>query len=210
MSAEQPHPVDCIEEFTPHPLNGPFAKRQRDCRQSFYRVPGYVGYVLQPHDPKVETLARLVDYGGQELSPCSLAVYENPLGGRICVSGYYPWDHLHSLSKNSQMKAMMRWLSRDRLPAYVASYHKANLWVREPDHGRIAIALLNSSFDAADGLDLTVATSAAEARVFDMQAKEHVIRASSTNGPYRHFMLPAIEPWTMRLVVVGGTESKVK
>ena len=203
MSAEQPHPVDCIEEFTAHPLNGPFVKRQRDCRQSFYRVSGYIGYVLKKHDPKVETLARLVDYGGKELSPCSMAVYENKLGGRICVSGYYPWDHLHSLSKNSQMKAVMRWLSRDRLPAYVASYHKVNLWAREPSRGRIALALLNASFDAADGLDLAVATSADEARVFDMQAKEHVIRASNTDGPYRRFVLPAVEPWTMRLVVVG-------
>jgi hypothetical protein len=210
MAAEQPHPVDCIEEFTAHPLNGPFGKRQRDCRQSFYRVPGYVGYVLKPHDPKVETLARLVDYAGQELSPCSMAIYENKLGGRICVSGYYPWDHLHSLSKNSQLKAVMRWLSRDRLPAYVASYHKVNLWVREPDRDRIAIALLNVSFDAADGLDLAVATSADEARVFDMQAKEHVIRASSTNGPYRRFVLPAVEPWAMRLVVVEGAHSEVK
>ncbi len=207
MSAEQPHPVDCIEEFTVHPLNGAFINRQRDCRQSFYRVSGYVGYVLKPHDPKVETLARLVDYGGQELSPCSMAIYENKLGGRLCVSGYYPWDHLHSLSKTSQMKAVMRWLSRDRLPAFVASYHKVNLWAREPDRGRIAIALLNASFDAADGLDLAVATSAEEAHVFDMQANEHVIRASNTNGPYRRFVLPRVEPWTMRLVVVGEPPS---
>ena len=47
MSAEQPHPVDCIEEFTAHPLNGQFANRQRDCRQSFYRVSGYIGYRLE-------------------------------------------------------------------------------------------------------------------------------------------------------------------
>jgi hypothetical protein len=210
MSAEQPHPVDCIEEFTSHPLNGPFMNRQRDCRQSFYRVSGYVGYVLKKHDPQVETLSRIVDYGGNELSPCSMAIFENKLGGRICVSGYYPWDHLHSLSKNSQMKAVMRWLSRDRLPAYVASYHKVNLWAREPNSGQTAVALLNASFDLATGLDLAIATSADEAHVFDMHAKEHVIRASSADGPYRRFVLPAVEPWTMRLVVVGGRQGEVK
>jgi len=203
MSAEQPHPVDCIEEFTAHPLNGPFVRRQRDCRQSFYRVSGSIGYVLRKHDSKVETLARLIDYGGKELSPCSLAIYENTLGGRICVSGYYPWDHLHSLSKNAQLKAVMRWLSRDRLPAYVASYHKVNLWVREPQDGRVALALLNASFDAATGLDLAIATTADEARVFDMQGKEQTVRAMSTDGPYRRFVLPAVEPWSVRLVVVG-------
>ena len=158
---------------------------------------------MKKHDPKVETLARLVDYGGKEVSPCSLAVYENKLGGRICVSGYYPWDHLHSLSKNSQMKAVMRWLSRDRLPAYVASYHKVNLWAREPSPGRIAIALLNASFDAADHLELAVATTADEALVYDMQGKGKVVRASQKDGPYRRFVLPSVEPWTMRLLVIG-------
>lgn len=210
MSAEQPHPVDCIEEFTPHPLNGPFARRQRDCRQSFYRVSGYVGYVLKKLDPKVETLARLVDYGGQEVSPCSMAVYENKLGGRICVSGYYPWDHLHSLSKNSQLKAVMRWLSRDHLPAYVASYHKVNLWAREPQDDRMALALLNASFDAASGLELALSTTAEEVRVFDMQAKEHLVRATNTDGPYRRFVLPPVEPWTLRLVVVGRAKPIVQ
>jgi hypothetical protein len=101
------------------------------------------------------------------------------------------------------MKAVMRWLSRDRLPAYVASYHKVNLWAREPDGGHIALALLNASFDAADGLDLAIATTTDEARVFDMQGKERVVRASHSDGPYRRFVLPAVEPWTMRLVVVG-------
>jgi hypothetical protein len=203
LSAEQPHPVDCIEEFTTHPLNGPLAGRQRDCRQSFYRVPGYVGYVLKPHDPKVETLARIVDYGGRELSPSCLAVFENALGGRICVSGYYPWDFLHSLSKTAQMKAVMRWLARDRLPAYVASYHKVNLWVREPSGGQRALALLNASFDPAEGLDLAVATGSDQARVFDMQGQEQSLRAVRTDGPYRRFVLPTIEPWSMRLAVVG-------
>jgi hypothetical protein len=203
MSAEQPHPVDCIEEFTAHPLNGSFAGRQRDCRQSFYRVSGYVGYVLKKHDPKVETLSRLVDYGGKEVSPSSLAVFENKQGGRICVSGYYPWDHLHSLSKGAQMKAVMRWLSRDRLPAYVASYHKVNLWVREPQRGQVAVALLNASFDTANRLELAVATTSDQLRVFDMEARDSLVAASKTDGPYRHFLLPAIEPWTMRLIVVG-------
>ena len=97
----------------------------------------------------------------------------------------------------------MRCLSRDRLPAWVASYHKVNLWAREPQGGRTVLALLNASFDAANGLELAIATTAAEARVYDMQAGEKIVRASKPDGPYRRFLLPAVEPWTMRLVVVG-------
>ena len=116
MTVEKALHEDCIEELTDHPLNAPFAGRQRDCRQSFYHVPGHV---LKLADAKAQTLARLVDYGGQEKAATSMAVFENRLGGRIAVCGYYPWSFLHNLSKSTQMKSVMRWLSRDRLPAYV-------------------------------------------------------------------------------------------
>jgi len=36
-----------------------------------------------------------------------------------------------------------------------------------------------------------------------MQGNDHVIRASPSDGPYRRFVLAAVEPWTMRLVIVG-------
>ena len=75
---------------------------------------------------------------------------------------------------------------------------------REPQGGRTVLALLNASFDAANGLELAIATTAAEARVYDMQAGEKIVRASKPDGPYRRFLLPAVEPWTMRLVVVGN------
>ena len=57
-----------------------------------------------------------------------------------------------------------------------------------------SLALLNASFDAANGLDLAIATTADEAHAFKMQGKEHVIRASHPDGPYRRFVLPAVEP----------------
>jgi hypothetical protein len=216
LSVEKTLPIDCIEEFTQHPLNGTFAGRQRDARQSFWHVPGYL---LKPVDPKAQTLARLVDYGGKEMAATSMAVYENRLGGRVCVCGYYPWTFLHSLSKTAQMKSVMRWLSREKLPAYVASYHKVNLWARqrptegaadgsanggaEGSAGGLAIALLNASFDPAEQLTLALLTTADTVRVFDMDGNEQTIRAGEGDGPYRHFVLPSVEAWSMRLVVVG-------
>jgi len=191
---------DCIEELTDHPLNATFAGRQRDCRQSFYHVPGHV---LKLADGKAQTLARLVDYGGLEKAATSMAVFENGSGGRIAVCGYYPWSFLHNLSKSSQMKAVMRWLSRDRLPAYVASFHKVNLWARQPDDGQLAVAMMNSSFDPAVELDLVLLTRSEQVRVFDMRGRETMVPAGRADGPYRHFTLPAIEPWSMRIVVAG-------
>jgi hypothetical protein len=198
LAVEQVLPIDCIEEFTAHPLNGAFAGRQRDARQSFWHVPGYL---LKPLDPKAETLARLVDYSGKEKSASSMAVFENRLGGRICVCGYHPWTFQYSLSKTAQMKSVMRWLSRDRLAAYVASYHKVSLWARQPSEGRLAVALLNASFDPADALTLALQTSSDTIQVFDMDGKEQIVHESGRDGPYRRFSLPRVEPWSMRLVV---------
>lgn len=198
VTVEQALHEDCIEELTDHPLNGPFAGRQRDCRQSFYHQPGHV---LKPAHPQMQTLARLVDYGGQEQAATSMALFENELGGRVVVCGYYPWSFLHNLSKSSQMKSVMRWLSRDQLPAYVGSFHKVNLWARPAADGPLAVALVNSSFDAAEQLELVLHTDHSTVTVFDMQGRAATVAGGPSDGPYRHFQIPAVEPWSMCLVV---------
>ncbi len=200
MAVENVVREDCIEELTDHPLNSPFAERQRDCRQSFYHVPGHL---LRLHDSQAQTLARLVDYAGQEQAATSMAVFENRAGGRIAVCGYYPWSFLHNLSKSSQMKSVMRWLSRDRLPAYVASFHKANVWVRPSADGSLCVSVVNSSFDPAKELTVALRTDCNKIRVFDMQGRESTVTASRSDGPYRHATLPTIEPWSMRLLVAA-------
>jgi len=200
MAVDQTLPADCIEEFTSHPMNGHLQGRQRDARQSFYHLPAYS---LRLADPSAQSLARLVDYAGREKAPSCLAVFENRLGGRVAVSGYFPWMFLHSYSKTAQMKSMMRWLSRDGLTAYVASFHKANVWAREPKPGELAVAIINSSFDPAQSMDVALRTPHQSARVFDMAGNQRSLQATRTDGPYQHFVLPTIEPWTMSLLICG-------
>jgi hypothetical protein len=189
---------DCMEQFTEHTLNTVFAGRRRDGRQSFWRCPAYA---FAPAAETCLSLARIIDYTYQEVAPCCLGVFENELGGRVCVTGYYPWNQLHNLSKSSQMKAIMRWLSRDTLPAYVGSFHRVNLWARVRENGGIAIALLNASLDAAEDIEICVLTSKDRMNVVDMQCRETQIDASKADGPYKRFVLPAVEPWRLRLAV---------
>ncbi|MGA2255837.1 MAG: hypothetical protein ABSG53_14420 [Thermoguttaceae bacterium] len=193
-------PIDCIEELSNHPLNAPFVGRQRDCRQSFNHA---AGFALRTIDPKAQMLARLVDYGGKEKATTSMAVFENRLGGRICVAGYFPWTFLHSLSKSAQMKSIARWLSKDQLPAYVASYHKVNLWARQPPSGCLAIALVNTSFDSADDLSLALLTRADQITVYDMEGKAQVVRVAGRDGPYHQFTLPHVPSWSACLVTTA-------
>ena len=119
----------------------------------------------------------------------------------MCVAGYFPWTFVQSLSKASQMKNIFRWLSNDALPAYVASYHKINLWARSLDDGRLAIALINTSFDPAESVTLMINTSSGSLEHYDDQCESRQIQCSSVDGPYRQFVLPTIELWRMRLVI---------
>ena len=126
--------------LTGDPLNGDFAGWQRDCRQSFWSE---TACVLEPVTPGARVLAEGIDYGGKPLGPL-MGAFENRLGGRIVACGYYPWHSLQTLAKTSQLKAICRWLSNDRLPAYLASYHKVPLWVRRDADGHPALFLLNA------------------------------------------------------------------
>lgn len=188
---------DCIEAFAEHPLNGPFAGRLRNGRQSFWRCPAFA---LKPTAKTTQPLARLVDYAGTELAPCCMGVFENRLGGRVCVAGCYPWTQLQNLSKSSQLKSVMRWLSKESLPAYVGSFHRVNLWVRPSEPGRLSVVLVNGYLDTAEDLTLLLRTDRQEVTVFDMECGKTPVRARRANGPYREFVLPSVGAWEMRLV----------
>jgi hypothetical protein len=189
---------DRIEKFAAHPLNGNLAGRKRDNRQSFWNSPGYT---LQPTGEKAETLSFLIDYTGQQVAPVTTGIFVNRLGGRVCVAGYYPWTFMGSLSKSSQVKAVFRWLSKDTLPGYIASFHRMNLWVRDAENGKISLAFTNSSFDAADKVVLMLKTGSRTIRVYDMSCRETVIQSTGGDGPYRKFVVPEVGPWQMRLAV---------
>ncbi|MCX6219645.1 MAG: hypothetical protein NTZ69_01500 [Bacteroidia bacterium] len=189
---------DRIEKFSNHPLNGEFAGRERDNRQSFWKSQAYT---LRKSDDKAQTLTTLIDYTGKEVSDCTMGVFENKLGGRICVAGYYPWIFMENLSKSSQMKAIFRWLSKDKLSGYIASFHKINLWIREPENGKIALAFTNSSFDPAKDIVLMLKTDNKTIKVYDMECKETIIQSSRTDGPYQRFVIPFVDSWQMRLML---------
>lgn len=191
------HDTDGIEELLPHALNGPHARRKRDCRQSFrwWNVPAAA---LIPASPVATPLSRLVDYAGAEMAACTAGVFENALGGRVCVAGYFPWTLLQTLPTSTQLKAIARWLSRDTLPAYVASYHKVNLWVREIDGG-LAVTMLNPSLDDACDIELRLRTAATTVTVYDMACSKTEIVCAGADGPYARFILPRLPSWQMVL-----------
>jgi hypothetical protein len=188
--------ADCIEELCVHPLNGAFAGRRRDGRQSFWKNPAGL---LGPLGLGAQPLSRLVDYAGKEVAGCAMGVFENALGGRICVSGYCPWTFLQNLSKSGQMKSVARWLSRDTLPLYVDSFHRISVWARPGEGGEMRFALVNASLDEAHDVSVLVRTGATCLKIVGQRLGESQATANGTDGPYRRFILPSMPAWTMVL-----------
>lgn len=108
---------------------------------------------------------------------------------------------MEDLSKSSQMKSVFRWLSKETLPGYIASFHRINLWIREPQEGKVALAFTNSSFDPAKNVILLLKTKSKTIKLYDMTCKETTIHASGTDGSYQKFVIPEVEPWQISLVV---------
>lgn len=188
---------DRIERLTAHTMNAPYAGRLRDNRQSFWKMPAYT---LQKTSKNAQLLSELVDYDDKIVGECTMGIFENELGGRICISGYYPWTFMGSQSKATQMKSVFRWLSKDTLPGYIASFHKINIWIRKTRNEATALSLSNSSFDTAENVELALLTGKSKIKIYDMNGSEQRVQSSGSDGSYAKFIIPKIDPWNILLV----------
>lgn len=195
FAARTPKEKDTIEQFTADPLNGSMAGWHRDCRPSFYPEPAWL---LDFLSPQARPLSEIIDFAPQNFGPTS-GVFENTLGGRVAVFGYYPWRSLQSAAKTAQLRRVCRWLSRDTLPAYVESYAKAALWCRRDAAGRPALLLLNASADTVTDLALHV-RDAASLDVIRAGEAPLTLTPASADGPYTQWRIPTLGPWEAALL----------
>jgi hypothetical protein len=193
---------DTMERFSDDPLNGRFAGRRRDCRPSFYPE---TAWLIEPLSPQSRPLSEIVDFTAKSFGPTS-GVFENRLGGRVAVFGYYPWRSLQSLAKTSQIKAVCRWLSRDALPACVASYAKAAVWCRRDPRGRQSVLLLNASLDPQPSIALLL-LDAGPLEMTRAGGQTEVLRKTGMDGPYSIFDVPRLSPWEPVLLTSISTDA---
>ncbi len=189
------NPGDCLEKYLEHPLNGNYTGRERRA------YPRLLSYAFKKTNEKAEALTALYDLAGREIG-IAMGVFQNKLGGRICVSGHCPFNIMGNPSKSWQIKSVFRWLSQDKLAGYVASFHRINLWIRESQNGKIALALTNSSFDPAKDITVLLRTEKKRVTFYDMECKATTLFSSATDGPYQKFTIPYIDPWQIRLLVI--------
>ncbi len=184
---------DAIEVFTNHELNGKHASRKRDCRQSFWPE---TAYTLNAVEDGVSAVSRLTNYRGDDLGPC-LSIYENRLGGRVAVSGYYPWFLIHSDSKTYQLKSLFLWLSGNRLPIVVDSFAKIVAWARGRRDDCCSYVLVNASLDRAEKVEVSVRSPSPAVTLVTMNGDRQQLELDTHPDSflYRRLVIPEIEPW---------------
>jgi hypothetical protein len=192
---------DAIEVLTDHPLNGACAGRMRNCYQAYWPIDAYR---LEPTTPKVETLARLKQHPGRDLGPCMTA-YENELGGRVVVMGYYPWKLIHNGCKSSQLKAVCAWLSRETQPVTVESFARVMVWARQGTRGQMAVVLYNATLDAQETLSIRVRTTATcfELVAMDGSVLEVTGEPCAEQGEEVRLVLHDLASWSLYLLRVA-------
>lgn len=191
------HDVDCVERLTADEVNGAESGRRRDCRQSFWKCP-CASFAVTGEGAR--TLAEAIDYSDTVKAACSMGIFDNSLGGRVCASGYYPWNFALGSHKAAQMKSLMLWLSKNTLPAYVSTHHKVNLWVRKNSAGKPVVTMLNQSLDNASGLRIRLKDYFGKLTVTDMNLQKTAVCPCQTENGYTEYRIPDISPLSVCLV----------
>ena len=165
----------------------------RNGRQAFCR--GFSGWQLESLDGKGEALAELIDCNYRIVAPCSMGYYENELGGRVAVSGYFATAKSFVLHQNqADEESVQAPFFHDALTAYVDSCHRVGLWVRNND-GHIIATMVNASMDPAENLELMIKAGSCHARLTGMHGDESEVSGQPEDAGYVWFLLPALPPW---------------
>jgi len=187
---------DCIEKFTDHKFNKDIVGYERDCRQSFgWSEPAYS---LNLTDEKSEIISSLVDYVGKEKAKVTMGIFENSLGGRICVAGYFPQTYVQSYARSLQMKRVMRYLSKDKLNSYIGSYH--NILMFDRTDKDVAMLIINNSYDKAENVKVCVAGDIKEINICDVNLNKTLLKQSCFDGSYSEFIIPEMDMFSMLLI----------
>ena len=180
---------ETMEQELPHPLNMG-GDHCRNIRQRFPFMKKKEAYTIEKTAPEAEYLTEHTDLWGK-FRGYGCGVFENAAGGRVCVEGITPFEWYDSLSRNTYLKNVMRWLSRDTLPAYVGSFHRVALWARGE-----GILVANLATEPAEGLRVMIRTEATKIRITRTEGAkiigEETAQAVLTDGAYRCFELPKL------------------
>ena len=193
-------PVDASELYAEHRLNINFVGKKRNSRQAFN--PGD-SFSIQKTNDSAEILSSLTDYHGNILADCCLGIFENRLGGRICVSGYYPYTWLSDYNKSTLLKRIMLYLSKDSITSFVDDYYRLRNHTFIVDE-KIFVALLNPSNQLIENVKIKVKTDKLLGGYYTQDCSYFNLSAQKTEqgDNYHLFTVKEIAPYQMVLLEI--------
>lgn len=179
--------VDGIEEFfTDHPVNEGVAGYRRDVRPAFYGTGGRLLHALCDDVQPISLLRTLRD----EPLGIGASLYENELGGRVCVLGYAAFHKIDSFARLRQMRRVTAWLAGQELTR-LGTTGLAAQFVRS-DGSRTMATIVNLSLDVAEPSEYAI-RGAKTARCLYL-GQESTLTAREENG-LGIFTLPRLLPF---------------
>ena len=191
-------PEDHVEVYADHPLNEGFVGKRRLCPQVFVRGSSAA---LVPH-PAAERLCYLTDYHGHIAADCSLGLFTNALGGRVCVSSHYAAADMGDTFKAAQIKRIFRTMSGDRLPFVAESCARLHVVARRTPQGN-AVVLLNPTMDRLTEIPVLLAGRYHTLKMTGEDMRQIILPAAGTDGAMTRFLLPELPPFSMALLCPG-------
>lgn len=189
-------PIDAMERYTDAPLNGAIAGGIRNCRQAFNPGPSFA---LKSTAEGTVTLCELVDYTGACVGECALGLYENSLGGRVAVAGYYPYTWVSDYNKSRQLTALFRYLSKNTLPAYIDSYCRLYATAFENKANARCITVFNANPDVQTDIAFVALTEKTQCKLH-VGAETITLDGTAQTGGYARFVIPTIAPFQIVLI----------
>ncbi len=155
-------------------------------------------YAMIKNACTAEYLTRLTNLGEADKDKgFGSGIFENSLGGRICVCGVSAFRWCQTYPRTVQIKNILRWLSKNTLPAYAATFDRVMLWCRPAQNGQSGAIFVNASFDDAENFTLAVKCKS-DSLVFNLynNGKTDRIRAKKTREDpiteYSFYQIPVL------------------
>lgn len=144
--------TDSIEEyFTDHPVNADVVGFKRNVHPAFF---GSSAVILEPVCEGVVSIGDLCGLHGEHYG-MTASLFENELGGRVCVLGYAGYHKIDSYPCLVRMQRVAEWLAKGKIHTRFYAPHLMPQFVRT-DGTRTMATLVNLSLDPAEGVEYGV------------------------------------------------------
>jgi len=171
------------------PVNFGMKTPYRDVRPAFF---GGTAVYFKAVQPGVRVLSVIENHATGEDLGIGTSVFENELGGCICVMGYAPFLMANDVNRFVHLQGVAAWLLGEKQTAKLVTPGKTLLFVRENGKS-VGLCVMQMTLDKGEGMEAAV--RGAE-KIFWLNGAEKVELACQKQDGWTVFTLPTLEPYT--------------